>query len=411
MVAKRAMKDIETRTATQMDAEIALQLVLFPPQDDPALPDAGPRHRRTNAVGLYDIAPRYVFRKPGKEGEVQAPSLSDTPVEREFKFDGKAYNLTLKPAQLRWRPTVHRRKGVLKDSSAKGARKDDKWIYLFPSEREQIVEEVVRRIATSQRRLSLSRDGEVMATFSLYELQRELAEVGHSLNINEIKDALQILRESVIEISMAEGGGGTVLNSSVFPVLAFRSRAGSGVTGNTETYVTFNPLVAASIRAMRYRSISYTWLMRLRSPVSRWLYKRLSVAYEGSDNPQPMSLSALAIQRDSGMHERSRLRDTLTVVRKAVLALEAEGIVTVEIERVEENRAVVDEIYTLTPSANLLREVDAAVRLQEVRQQILEAVVDSQSTGDFVMVDRVAATSARRQVEFLELPAPVIEKP
>lgn len=393
----------EKRAPAQADAVSALQLVLFESHDDPVQDDAASRHRRTNAVGLYDLAPRYVFRKPGKESaELQAPSLSDTPIEREFEFDGKSYSVTLKPAQLRWRPTVHKRKGVLKDAGSKGARKDDKWIYLFPSEREQIVEEVVRRIATSQRRLSLGRDGEVVATFSLYELQRELGAVGHSLNINEIKDALQILRESVIEISTTDGNSGTVLNSSVFPVLAFRSRAASGVSGNTETYVTFNPLVAASIRAMRYRSISYTWLMRLRSPVSRWLYKRLSVAYEGSDNPLPMSFSALAIQRDSGMHERSRLRDTLTVVRRAVLALEAEGIVTVAIERVEENRSVIDEIYMVTPSAGLLREVDAAFRLHEVRQRVLASAADGQNSDQFVMVDRSTAAAARRQVDTLK---------
>jgi len=263
----------------------------------------------------------------------------------------------------------------------------------------------VRRIATSQRRLSLGKDGEVVATVSLYELQRELAEVGYSLNVNEIKDALQILRQSVIEISMSDGsGGGTLLNSSVFPVLAFRSRsAGRGegevsVTGNTETYVTFNPLVAASIRAMRYRSISCTWLMRPRSPVSRWLSKRLSVAYEGLDDPQPMSISARALQRDSGMHERSRLRDTLTVVRKAVPALEDEGIISVEVERVEENRAVVDKIYTLTPSANLLREVNAAIRPQEVQRDILTAAADGPAPKDFVLVSRADAAAARRRI-------------
>jgi hypothetical protein len=123
----------------------------------------------SNTIELYDAIPKYY---PSKH---MAPlRIEDTflrVLTREFEHKREAYKLTLRPARI-----------VYKD----GTEQD-----FFPSFREEIVEEALRKIACdSLNGVYLNEQAGVQ--FTLYELQKELKVRGHALNLQELLESLKI---------------------------------------------------------------------------------------------------------------------------------------------------------------------------------------------------------------------------
>lgn len=371
----------------------ALQLLLFELEQDRERKDGvGPQRSRTNTVGLYDIAPRFVFY-PGKVGEsiIDRTESKGDPIQREFEYKGRAFRLTLKPAVIPRRART--------EDGAEDRGQVEYWDHVFPGEREQIVEHVVRRLATERGRLSLDAKEQLTLRFSLYEIQKELERVKRTLSIVEIREALTILHQSFVEIRGKGKGGAVLLSSTAFPALGLRGRGTDSLSGAaTETYLTLNPMVAESIRSMSFRMMSYGWLMRLKNPVSRWLFNRLTVEFEDAGVVAPAVINARAIVRDSGMNQWSRPRDTLRAVREAVLALQNEGILeAVEVEKVMNGRRLEDETYAMAPSAQFLNEIEAAAALAERNQHHLAAARSAGTADGFVRLSRPAAADLRRK--------------
>ncbi len=371
---------------------LALQLLLFE-MDRPGgrtIDPLSPRSR-TSTVGLYDIAPRFVFfpgRLGGDDLTERGEARSDKPIDREFQYRGRTFNLTLKPAFIR--------RKVRGDAEGQGGVQTmEEWAIVFPGEREQIVEAVIRRLATQRGRLWLDNKERVHMHFTLYEVQRELERVKRTLSSTEIKEALMVLHQSFVEIRSKGKGGTLELSSTAFPELAFRSENPE----IADSYLQFNSLVANSIRSLSFRQMSYGWLMRFKSPVSRWLYNILTLEYESKPGTEPAVMNARAIIRDSGMNELSRPRDTFRAVRDAVMALKDEGILeSVETEKVMDGRRLDDEIYTMVPSEAFLHEIEAAMQMAESNANEFEQIAcEMIDTTGFVRVEQPAAASLRRR--------------
>ena len=99
------------------------QLDLF----DGALP-ASP-HAYTQSFAIYDLAPKYVFRTDEREAGKYLPV-----VHRTFRLADREYQLEIRPAR------------VMRDGAE---------IEVYPGEREQVLEEALRRIAIEKRRTRL----------------------------------------------------------------------------------------------------------------------------------------------------------------------------------------------------------------------------------------------------------------
>lgn len=375
----------------------AAQLILFELED----------RSQSHLIALYDLAPRFVFVSRDNDtkdkGEIVTKDSFIKSVRREFSFRGRNYRLTVQPARID-RPSAQR-----KDDRAPGAPPDLVEVEIFPSEREQVVEQVVRRLAMDRSRLSLTGENrdKVQMRFSLYEIQRELRAVNHTLSIQDIRESLTILARSRIIISTGpapepgkKSRGQNLLESTAFPVLAIRSRPDlvDEDGGVEETYLEFNPLVSAAIRDLEFKPISYAWLMKLKSPVSRWLYNRLSIECDSAeDEAKPVAISADEIIKNSGMNEWSRRRDTLRVVTAAVDALVDEGILDQADKEYTKVGKRIDAIdYLLTPSAKFLDQVRNGRRVQRTNIDALKAIVGNAMRPDgFVPVKTVDAAELR----------------
>ncbi len=377
----------------------AVQLTLFEMED----------RSQSHMIALYDTAPRFVFVSKGRSSEPDLPGANTfvQSVHKEFPFKDSMFTLTLQPARI-YRPA----------KPAPGEETAEKKMVeyeVFPSEREQIVEQVVRRLAMDRSRLSLMGDKQdrVRVHFSLYEIRRELRAVNRTMDVAEIREALEILARTRMIISkVPEGGRKTarpVLESSVFPTLYIRPRTGEAVDGDEDdTYIEFNALVASAIRNLEFKPVSYQWMMRLKSPVARWLYNRLSIEYGDLDTSRSvagqtvipaMTLSADEIINNSGMNEWSRRRDTLRTVSSAVDSLVEEGILDHVEKVVSKNGRRIDDIeYVMMPSRQFLEQVRRGNAVQEANAATYKAIAGSdESPKGFLPISPAQTMEVRRR--------------
>jgi len=287
---------------------------------------------KTQMVALYDIAPKFEFGSPeGAEGRKKI-------IEREFTFADKRYRITLKPTRLKGPD------GVIEDR--------------YLGEREQIVEDVVRRLATKHGRLTLRDETKVRATFTVSEVRDELKRVRHSFNYVQIREALTLLNEVRIQIEFLDVKGSPILSAPAFPVLAMKRKDDD----DGETYVEFNPLVAEAIRLLSFKEVDYETLMKIRDPIARWLFKRLHNQVEASGSPF-QTLSACEIRRDSGMSEWKHSRNMFQRIRHAVDALLTIGVIEgLEVDPVKKGNKIVDLCFRLSASADFMAKLHASKR-------------------------------------------------
>ena len=133
----------------------------------------------SNTIEIYDMMPKYHFGGVERKMDQYLDVL-----EREFVFRERKYNLNISPAAI-----VDKKTG--------------KTIYYYPSQREELVEDVLRKLSASKER-GVYLDGEAGVKFTLYEVQKELEKIGHGYNINQIKQAIEICSKTGIEIRSKE---------------------------------------------------------------------------------------------------------------------------------------------------------------------------------------------------------------
>jgi hypothetical protein len=347
-----------------------VQIDLFALTDDP---------RFTNTIDLWDIAPRFVFYTD-KDARAAGKYLSS--VEREFFHGGKAYRLVLKPARIR---------------------RDGKEIEEYPGEREQLVEEVIRKLAVEPGRLHLRERDQVSMNFSLYEIREELSRRNHSFRTAEIKEALQILRHAEIEISRVdpatEGSDDitSIVATSTFPQITFREKG----KDLSESSIQFNWFVAQALKHLRFRLMNYEVVMNLRDPIARWLYKRLHHnAIYGHGGLEVQQITATEIHRDCGLADRARFRDVLRRIGRSVELLKTEGILTgyegVDVlERATGRPRKIDIRYTLRVSEVFIEQASLAEeRWSEALEDYRYAVGSDPTT--FVTLDSRKREELRR---------------
>ena len=301
-----------------------LQLTLFETPDS----------RRANYTALFDLAPRYANRSDRRDdlGRLNA-------IVRDFEFNGEMYRLNVTPARI---------------TAPDGSSRD-----ILPGEREQLVEDVIRKFAAQK--LHLGDQDEVLTPFSVYGICKELAAHRHTLSKAEVKEALMVLNMSVISITKLskenERRPKAVVSAPAFPVLAFRDESDPDSTA----YVQLNPLLALAIRSLAFERVNYDWMMQLRIPLARWLFKSISLmTAEGADLPETMELKASDIASSFG-RERSRWRETLAEVEKAVIKLREIAMISGYARRdIKEGKKKIDAVFSIRFSDKFLADRNRA---------------------------------------------------
>lgn len=307
---------------------------------DPSLKDY------SNSIELYDTMPKYhiggVEREKGKKVE-SLPILT-----REFIHRSKHYKIDIAPAAI-------------------FDKKSGKTIYYYASQREELVEDALRKIATKGRVREFVDKNEVKVgvIFSYYEVQQELEKMGHGYSIAEIKIAIEILSKAVIEVTSKDDE--ISITNNFFTSVGKETHE---MNGKERVVVIFHSLVSKSINSGNYRLFNYDKHMRLKMQLSRWLHKRISHMFLQATITNPYEIKLSTIVRDSGMKEYKTISERARQVEKSLNELMKSEINVIskwEKNIESEKNKILDVKYSLFMSESFVFDTKKANRLTNQR--------------------------------------------
>lgn len=255
------------------------------------------RDNYSTTTELYDIVPKYIH------DDVEKLRTSDgllKPITRNFVFKKQEMVLNIIPAYL-----------------------FDKQKSCFPSVREEIIEDVLKKLATDPAKNEFL-DNRLSVRFTLYELWKELKQIKHEYSYAQIRESLQILAKTNLEISNSDNK--ISFSSNMFETLGrinCNSKEENEISEEEYSkkviyFVRFNSLVSESIKNKTWKIINYKQCMSYKKVVSRWLHKRISNMFLVGNVKVPYHILLSTIIRDSGMTKYSSLRLNLAQVEKCL---------------------------------------------------------------------------------------------
>ncbi len=299
----------------------------------------------SNTIEFYDFCPKYVYWRIER---LQDKFLDR--IEREFECRGATYRLSIDPAKIKDSD------GVVRD--------------YFPGVVEELVEDALRKLAVDGHGLFL--DDQAAVTFTLYELQQELAKTGHTYALEQIKKALMVCIGTTIHLTTQTGE--TVFSDHLFETVGLNTREDwKGQGKKTKAFVRFNSLVTKSIKEGTWRQFNYEISMRFKHVVSRQLNKRMSHNFTQANLAANYSISLSTMLRDFGLTAYAYIRDNLRYVTKALDEMVEKHVIRgYEIKNVydaERKNKLVDAMIEIKPDFNFADQIiKANIKQREVRQ-------------------------------------------
>ncbi len=256
------------------------------------------RDKYSGIVGLYDCMPKYVIRVDNSKQNVR-----NLIITREFVYDKKNMTISISPALIK--------------------QKNGETKVFYPTAREGIIEDVLRKFTTDPIRNSFL-DDRLSVKFTIYDLRKELKRVNHEYSYSEIKESLEILSKTNIEIKTQNGK--ITFSSNMFETFGI-------IDGNDKDkffidkderekkiiyFVRFNSLVSNSIKDGTWKILNYEQYMKYKFFLSRWLHKKISNMFMTKTIEIPYNIKLSTIIRDSGTTEYESIRLNLPQVEKSL---------------------------------------------------------------------------------------------
>ena len=175
------------------------------------------RDSLSNAVDLWDSVPRYSVSRQAMTKARNEKHEKGTTLKKHtttFQYRGRAYTCTITPARI---------------DDLDAEERD-----YYPSATEELVEDALRKLAADQQAGFFDRPNyRSGVVFSLYALREELKRRGHTRSYQEVRQALDIMSGSIIEITGQDESGREVLVRSPIFLPLLRSPASASPTTPT----------------------------------------------------------------------------------------------------------------------------------------------------------------------------------
>jgi hypothetical protein len=326
------------------------------------------RDSLSNVFDLWDSIPRYVVSRQQQDRWRKAgafPLLQKIP----FHYRGRELTATIQPA------AVEDKDGVIRT--------------YFPSANEELIEDVLRKIAADQNNGYYDpRERRSGVIFTLHMVRKELARRGHGRTYKEINLSLEIMSRSVIITATTDGREGGFSSNSLYLNNLFRVSKGTlAEDPEAKWFVDFHPFASRAFDELTYRQFNYARLMSHKSQLARWLNKVLCLKYLNASLVHPFEMRLSTIIRDSGLlGGYGRLRDAISAVDDAFEELRTcqppllGGTPRKAIQEGLRGK-ILDVVYTLQPSREFMAEIKAASKRQSLAEKSLPPV-DNPSPTD-----------------------------
>jgi len=295
------------------------------------------RDRLSNTIELWDAVPKYIPKNA--QQRLRQPNGMMQSLTKVFRYRGKDFELKMFPARI---------------ETPKGEQDT------FPSEREEIIEDALRKLSVEKGQGFLDQEG-AGVSFTIRQLRKLLEESGHGLPQKRIIESLKILSGTIIELTELNSNH-AFYRSPIITEIGAVSRTDWEKDPKSRWYVRFSPLVAESIHNTTFRQFDFTTMISHSSSLGRWLYKRMAHLYIQASLTNPYQIRLTTIKRDSGLLNASALRFDARTMRKAFNEMIDKRVLL----NVEENilcgprRSMKDILYSIIPHPIFIRQIKAA---------------------------------------------------
>ncbi len=319
-------------TPSNRNLEKPAQLQLF--ELAPSLKDY------SNSIELYDTMPKYHIGGVKRKKDDKVESLPI--ISRDFVHRSKPHKLEISPAAIL-------------------DKKTGKTIYYYPSQREELVEDVLRKIATQSGRTRL-REDKIGVVFTYYEVQQELIKKGHGYSIEEIKLTIDIMSKATLVVKDSKQ---ISITSNFFSTVGKEEQE---MGGREKVLVMFHPLVSMAINSGNYRLFNYDKLMQMKMPLARWLHRRISHMFLQATINNPYEIKLSTIVHDSGMKSYKTISERMRQVEKAFKELvNAKVLSRVESAPDRQKNKILDVLYSLYMSEAFVADAKKANKITNLR--------------------------------------------
>lgn len=314
----------------------------------------------SNTIELWDAIPKYAVSQ--KQQNHIRDEKGNLPLHRhEFEYRPTA---TSTPLEIKCRITVQ---------PASIENPDGTVTQHYPSTDEELIEEVLKKIFTDQQfGIHQAADNESWVRFSLSMIHRELQARGKTRSYPEIKKSLEILARSVYAVQIEGPGKKLLYENTILSDMTRTTRADYLEDTKALWCARLPALISKSINELTYRQFNYGKLMALKTPLARWLHKRLSHQYTNAGFLQPYNILFSSIDRDSGLLHHQKQAVNIQTLDAAFEELKKTEILWwVKKDERRQGRRLTDILYILQPTSEFISEIKAAnARQREGRASI-----------------------------------------
>jgi hypothetical protein len=306
----------------------------------------------SNLISQWDLLPKYAVSRAKQTAMRRKSPTGELGVyEREITDGNTVTKITIKPAKI--------------------YTKNGKSIEYYPSDNEEIIEFILRRIfldSSFGSHLQANDGSKSWCKFTLNLIKSELKKINKTRDLNEIKLSLEILHRCNIEITV---NGKSTYSGAIFPEQLLTNREEyDSKRGEAVSSVRFSSIISTAIDNFKYRQYNDQKMMDMDTPLGRWLYRYLSDNYTNAGrDARPYKLRYSEVKNLSGLLDNNvPARVNITELEKAFKVLEKNDVLKSECKRQKKGPSIVDAEFTLTPTDSFIQDVIAAnVRQKELR--------------------------------------------
>jgi hypothetical protein len=255
----------------------------------------------SNSIEFYDFIPKFVYKKVKREDNTILPIIA-----REFEHRNTQWTVKINPAYL------EAKEGVVRG--------------FYPTRREQFVLDALIKLACHDG-YGVELDGRFSVRFKMSDLYKELAAHGHTYSYDQIKESLNVMRSTKLDLACWTGGKWRVEYSiNMFDAIGVVSR-GNETDGDTFCYVRFNEIIEKCVKDKTYRLVNYAQSMEYVSVIAQHLHKRLSHHFTQAHVEENFTMHVSRMIRDFGLTESIQFRENIQQVKEALEEMRKANVV------------------------------------------------------------------------------------
>lgn len=284
---------------------------------------------KSHTIELADNLPLFFYGRHQPDPAIKA-------IEREFVHLKNHYKIAIIPALLK-------DPGAASDPNAKGD-----WKRRFPGEREELVLEVVKYLA-SQTPLVL--DGDLGVPFTIAEIQRILASANHSMRHEQIKDALWTL--NLCKFIVTDLAGKNVIGESPIKSLAVSERG-----FKTVGVLQLSSFHTKAVKKGEYRGLNFPVAIGYQSILARCLHKHIGHYHLNADEKHPFKCLASEVMCLAAFSLEDKPSKWIKRIDVAVNEIREAGYIK-EFSKspMKEGGKIKDYLYTIQLSRKFIDEI------------------------------------------------------